>query len=314
MNKKKSFLLIIVATLMVSLLGIVPTVNAQESNDGVVVYRIYNPNSGEHLFTTKVGDKNTLYALGWTYEGIAWIAPASGDPVYRLYNPNSGEHLYTKSIDDKRVLLNLGWKDEGIGWYTESTESECSAPVYRLYNPYADAAHEAGSHIFTLSESDKNLLMNWGWEYEGVAFFSSHNVEYHEGTYAEAFEYRGTQIFCNECHEMIFDGWDRGTDFDSIEELMARHLNDVHDANIDINYVDPARWKPFEEKDTFEEYLVSLAEYMKYLQPRLEASLLMQSRFTVDYEGSEYEFRPKQHIIIPGYALCQVCDHMFYEK
>ena len=39
---------------------------------------------------------------GWSDEGTAWEAPASGASVWRLYNPWSGEHLYTTDKATKR--------------------------------------------------------------------------------------------------------------------------------------------------------------------------------------------------------------------
>lgn len=52
----------------------------------IEMYRKYNPNSGEHFYTSQVNEKNNLVSLGWNYEGIGWYAPSTGDPVYRLYN------------------------------------------------------------------------------------------------------------------------------------------------------------------------------------------------------------------------------------
>lgn len=39
------------------------------------MYRVYNPNNGEHVFTTNAGEKDTLVKSGWKYEGIGWYAP-----------------------------------------------------------------------------------------------------------------------------------------------------------------------------------------------------------------------------------------------
>ena len=67
------------------------------------MYRIYNPNSGEHFYTMSEGEKDHLVSLGWQYENIGWTAPlASTVPVYRLYNANGGEHHYTTSKVERR--------------------------------------------------------------------------------------------------------------------------------------------------------------------------------------------------------------------
>ena len=56
------------------------------------MYRVYNPNSGEHFYTSNKVEKDHLVSLGWRYEGIGWQAPTvSNYPVYRLYNAYGGE-------------------------------------------------------------------------------------------------------------------------------------------------------------------------------------------------------------------------------
>ena len=60
------------------------------------MYRLYNPNSGEHFYTASVTERDHLDQIGWDDEGIAWYVPTeTGDPVYRLYNPYAGDHHYT---------------------------------------------------------------------------------------------------------------------------------------------------------------------------------------------------------------------------
>ena len=73
----------------------------EDNQNGYVdMYRLYNPNSGEHFYTANPAEKNNLVSLGWRYEGIGWTAPKkSNTPVYRLYNPNSGDHHYTVNVD-----------------------------------------------------------------------------------------------------------------------------------------------------------------------------------------------------------------------
>ena len=131
----------------------------------VDMYRLYNPNSGEHFYTANVAEKDKLVKLGWRYEGIGWKAPVkSNTPVYRLYNPNAGDHHYTRSIDERDYLVSLGWKYEGIGWYSDDAES---VPLYRQYNPNA----KAGNHNYTASKSENDWLVGLGWRYEGVGWY-----------------------------------------------------------------------------------------------------------------------------------------------
>lgn len=42
------------------------------------IYRVYNPNSGEHLHTLNGGEKDNLMSLGWVYEGISMQIDCKG--------------------------------------------------------------------------------------------------------------------------------------------------------------------------------------------------------------------------------------------
>lgn len=87
-------------------------------SNNVAMYRLYNPNSGEHFYTSIAAERDYLKSAGWKYEGVNWHS--GGDkPVYRLYNPNAkaGSHHYTLSSSERDNLVRLGWRDEGIGWY-----------------------------------------------------------------------------------------------------------------------------------------------------------------------------------------------------
>ena len=131
----------------------------------VTMHRLYNPNSGEHFYTSNAEEKDNLVSLGWQYEGPGWTAPSTGDPVYRLYNPNAGDHHYTLNVKERNDLIALGWNNEGIGWYSASKTD--GVPLYRQYNPNA----KAGSHNYTTSQKENNDLVNLGWNAEGVAWY-----------------------------------------------------------------------------------------------------------------------------------------------
>ena len=96
----------------------------------VAMFRLYNPNSGEHFYTGNAAERDHLAAVGWKCEGVGWTAPAkSGAPVYRVYNPNAGDHHYTTSKAERDMLVKAGWRSEGVGWY--SAENQGRAPLYR---------------------------------------------------------------------------------------------------------------------------------------------------------------------------------------
>lgn len=128
--------------------------------------RLYNPNSGEHFYTSDLKEKDVLVGYGWKHEGKGWDAPlASSIPVYRLYNPNAGDHHYTTSERERNVLLSVGWQDEGIGWYSDEARS---VPLYRQYNPNAKAA---GAHNYTTDTNERDFLVSVGWIDEDIAWY-----------------------------------------------------------------------------------------------------------------------------------------------
>ncbi|OTO21070.1 MULTISPECIES: hypothetical protein [Enterococcus] len=161
---KKRFLGKLVVGLGVLLgVGGVALANTTEA-DAADMYRLYNPNSGEHFYTANLTEKNKVQSAGWRYEGIGWYAPNSGDPVYRLYNPNAGDHHYTVHLFEKNHLVSVGWRYEGIGWYSDTKKS---VPLYRAYNPNA----KAGSHNYTVNNNEQQILLRAGWRNEGIAWY-----------------------------------------------------------------------------------------------------------------------------------------------
>ena len=131
------------------------------------MYRLYNPNSGEHFYTASLGEAKFLFNAGWRWEGVAWVAPnTSTAPVYRLYNPNAGDHHYTTSETERDSLVRAGWKYEGIGWYSDTVTG---VRILREYNPNA----KAGAHNFTSNEAENKNLVSLGWRFEGIAWYGA---------------------------------------------------------------------------------------------------------------------------------------------
>lgn len=137
-----------------------------QAADAITMYRLYNPYSGEHLYTKDLKEQIALVKLGWHDEGVAWLTPTSGDPIYRLYNPYSSDHHYTMDAKERDSLVKLGWKYEGIGWYSSS--SSIGVPVYRQFNPY----EQVGTHNYTLSKTENDTLAQIGWKAEGIAWYA----------------------------------------------------------------------------------------------------------------------------------------------
>ena len=131
------------------------------------MYRLYNPNSGEHFYTKNGAERDMLKQVGWKDEGVGWYAPTTGDPVYRLYNPNAGDHHYTLNGNEKDMLVGIGWRYEGVGWFSDTNKT---IKLYRAYNPNA----VAGSHNYTVNGAEQDMLIKAGWHDEGTAWYGTH--------------------------------------------------------------------------------------------------------------------------------------------
>ena len=135
-----------------------------------VMFRLYNPNSGEHFYTASSVERDHLVSVGWNDEGEAWTAPVtSATPVYRLYSGT--DHHYTTSVVERDHLISVGWSDEGIGWYSDDAQG---IGLHRLFNPNVDPSAErnnSGSHHYTTSEVERDDLVSRGWRYEDLGWY-----------------------------------------------------------------------------------------------------------------------------------------------
>jgi V8-like Glu-specific endopeptidase len=130
------------------------------------LYRVYNPNNGEHLYTRNLNEVISLTKVGWNYEGVNSQQPATGNAVYRLYNPNSGEHFYTLSSYERDSLVKAGWRYEQIAFYSDAAKHTA---IYRLFNP--NAKGKQISHFYTSSSAERDSLVKIGWRYEQISWY-----------------------------------------------------------------------------------------------------------------------------------------------
>ena len=133
-----------------------------QAASGSELYCLYNPVSGEYLYTIDPAEKASL-ENAWIYEGVVCTMPSvSGSATYRLYDPVSTKHLYTSDEAEISKLTSEGWQKEGISYFVDEAQS---APVYRLFNP------KTGDHAFGGDVTASKLEQN-GWTREGIAYFS----------------------------------------------------------------------------------------------------------------------------------------------
>lgn len=138
--------------------------------NAIPVYRMYNPITSEHLYTTDANEVEVLFKEhGWGKEGIGWFSSTSGTPIYRLYNPGLGNHLYTSDANEIEVLTTQhGWvKDNNGQPVMYSTGNKSDIPIYRVYNEVL-----SGMHHLTTDENEYNILPDYGWQQEGISMYA----------------------------------------------------------------------------------------------------------------------------------------------
>ncbi|RSX53692.1 KxYKxGKxW signal peptide [Bifidobacterium goeldii] len=149
------------------------------------LYRVYNPNNGDHYFTTDKVEATRLVQLGWKGEGVKYHVVAArsnsyntgvkddegkyiydsvsanlGTAVWSVYNPNTGEHLLTFE-GEANVLAKSGWVKEDIKFYTSQ---HGDAAVVRVYNPNT----QGPAHVYT-NGGEASVLASLGWKIDNNA-------------------------------------------------------------------------------------------------------------------------------------------------
>ncbi len=209
--------------------------------DSVAVYRLYNEQNGEHLFTTHLEEVATL-AFGshgpvedWKLEGIAWSAPKEGTPVYRLYNPNLTNHLYTSDLNEIRVLTTeQGWQMDFDG--VPVFYSGGGIAIYRLYNEGL-----SGMHHFTTDANEYNVLPQYEWKQEQVTCYCESI-----GVVSDAAE-EAIRRTWNDCYECSFYYTDVCPSFHRLVKSLsdsskeAEYMDVINRMNIDWD--SNALWK-----------------------------------------------------------------------
>lgn len=143
---------------------------ASDVDTSVSMWRLYNPYTGEHLFTTDKLEAVKLSELGWKHEGmVGKVNAKTGMPVYRLYNAYTGEHHFTMSEAEVQSCVAAGWTNEGIKFYGERTDSLKAKPMISMYNPYEKAFY----HHYTSDEKEIATMQKAGWIREDAKWYVS---------------------------------------------------------------------------------------------------------------------------------------------
>ncbi|TDL15780.1 hypothetical protein BD410DRAFT_796054 [Rickenella mellea] len=89
------------------------------STSTVPFFRLYNPTSGDHFFTTSESEvESAISNSGYTFQNIAAsVYPTkicNSTSLFRLYNSFSGDHFYTTSATERDTAIAIsGYTSEG---------------------------------------------------------------------------------------------------------------------------------------------------------------------------------------------------------
>ncbi|MGQ9367923.1 hypothetical protein [Azospirillum sp. ST 5-10] len=145
------------------------TIADYDAADGLpVVFRLYNPNSGDHFYTNSSIEAAAAASSGYREEGVPFSAESGAVDlvdVYRLYQTETGDHLYTTDAAERDALLAGGLHaDEGIAFQAYGAPTQGATAVQRFYAP------ESGDHFYT---TDAAEALAAGYRYEGVAWYAA---------------------------------------------------------------------------------------------------------------------------------------------
>ena len=143
----------------------------QAENELTAMYRLYNPYSHEHLFTTDANEKDNLVTLGWRFEGAVGKVYMHGEKggVYRLYNPNTGEHHYTMKENEVAKCVKAGWRNEGVKFFSVLDEDKQTVGMVSMYNPYEKKFY----HHYTSDPDEIAKMVKDGWRKEEIKWYAA---------------------------------------------------------------------------------------------------------------------------------------------
>ena len=140
-----------------------------DENEPTALYRLYNPYTHEHLFTTSMPEKDNLVAFGWNFEGVVGYVRLHGEKggVYRLYNPSTGEHHYTMKEAEVASCVAVGWKNEGVKFFSVQDKDKQVVGVASMYNPYEARFY----HHYTADTDEIVRMVEAGWRKEEIKWY-----------------------------------------------------------------------------------------------------------------------------------------------
>jgi hypothetical protein len=144
-----------------------------DQNPPRAVFRLWNPNNDNHLYTIGTTERNAAVRQGYRYEGVTFYEYGREGSnmalVYRMYSPLIAKHFYTSSsVERDYASQHLGYVLEGGAYWAYADMGPGLLPVYRLLDP------RTGKHLWTISASERDALTSRaGWLNEGAVWYAA---------------------------------------------------------------------------------------------------------------------------------------------
>jgi hypothetical protein len=139
-------------------------------NGGVPLFRLFNRETGDHLYTTSESERDgSIRDRAYRREGrVCYVlkCPAWGAvPLYRLYSEVARDHFYTSSADEQAAsIAHHGYRAEGdLGFvFSKAGRRGGTTPLFRLFH------RESGQHFYTDSQQERETRIDQGYQDEGI--------------------------------------------------------------------------------------------------------------------------------------------------
>lgn len=141
---------------------------ASAASDTAFFFRLFNPRTNDHFYTTDIAEKNTAIRRGFVDEGIVGaIFTADGirkTPLFRLFKKSTGDYFYTVNPFERDAAIASGYVFEKVAGYVQTDPPDPgSLPFFRLYN------RGLSSHFYTTNLVErKRAVEKNGFAYEGI--------------------------------------------------------------------------------------------------------------------------------------------------
>ncbi len=151
----------VLITLFTISLILLPHADFAQAASRTALYRLYNPMSNDHFYTSDLNESTAATNQGYVWEGIIGeletTQTSSNVSLFRLYSPSLNNHFYTASAQEMSLATQVGFRLEGVMGYMPSGAT--TLQVYRLY-------HSSGDHFYTTDFAERDRAEAAGYRVE----------------------------------------------------------------------------------------------------------------------------------------------------